>query len=181
MKTVFLDVDGCIADSISWWVQLYNRDHKTSYTINDVTEYNVNALGMPLSVYYHDYRMVKPVDGALEAIEELRKHYRVAFATAGFGKTWLQDHVKFSEEDFIQIKDKSLLRGYALVDDYDRNLHGFVGRRLMVGQPWNRRSAVYVGLTWKEITEVLIHEAVDVTTGVQWTPSESELRPAMDA
>lgn len=170
MDTIFIDVDGCVADSISWWLQLYNRDHHTEYGLKDITAYNVESLGIPLSVYYHDYRMVEPVKGALEAIDTLRNYYRVVFATAGYGKNWLTDHVAFSAEDFIEIKDKSLLRGYALIDDYDRNLHGFVGRRLMVKQPWNERSAVYVGLTWKEITEALIHETSTIADGVCWAP-----------
>ena len=158
---LFVDIDGVVADSVSWWVELHNREHGTRYTKEDVTEYDFGKCAMPFKAmekYYTDYDGVKPVPGAFGSLGKLQKWYRIVFATAGHGSQWLSRFWK--EPEIIPVKDKSLLRGYALVDDYPLNLDVFHGERFLLSQPWNANRGLN-DVTWKEITDYLEVQAYE--------------------
>jgi 5'(3')-deoxyribonucleotidase len=155
-----VDIDGVVADSVRRWVELHNQDHNTNYTIEDVTDYDFNQCAMPFKAmeqYYTRYDGVVPVKGSLESIDVLKTKYRIVFATSGYGADWLDFYIL--QPEIIQIKDKSLLRGYALIDDYPLNLDGFIGVRYLHRQPWNTNRGLN-DVTWKEITEHLMEAKV---------------------
>lgn len=163
MDTIFIDIDGTFADSVPWWITLFNHDHLTSYTKYDLTEYDPRrCMGIDLSPYYVDYRGVSVVKGALSATARLQEFYTIAFVTAGFGSDWLR--AQGYRGEIIQCKNRSFLRGFALIDDYDKNLDAFEGEKFLIEQPWTMNSK-YSTYTWERITEVLL-ERLNTSDGV---------------
>lgn len=159
MKPVlFVDIDGVMADSVSYWLRLYNDDHGTNWTLKDITEWKLDFLEHPISVYFNDYSNVQPVPDSLNCVGELMHFYRVVFATAGQGSNWLLGWIPDAE--IIQVKDKSLLRGYALIDDYPLNLDVFIGERFLLSQPWNTNRGLNDS-TWNEIKKHLMEVRIE--------------------
>jgi 5'(3')-deoxyribonucleotidase len=138
-KILFIDVDGTVANTPHWWLTLYNRKHRTKWTVDQITEWDWrNLLEHDISEFYGNYIGAKPVTDALESIWRLAGKYRIVFATAGWGREWLRSYYPaFRDTDFIQVADKSLLSGWGLIDDNPANLDVFQGQRFLLRQPWN--------------------------------------------
>src|SRR5687768_3112230 len=158
MKPVlFVDVDGTVADSMSHWVACYNADRGTRFTVDDIKEYHLSQTFEDWEVfedYYRNYRGVLPVEGSLAAIEELRENFRIVFVTAGYGEEWVTSWFNVRREDFMTNCDRSLLRGFGLVDDNPANLDVFIGQRFLISQPWNRGRGLNE-TTWTAIVQHL--------------------------
>lgn len=159
MKPVlFVDVDGTVADSMKFWLNCYNFDFGVQYSVDDIREYHLSKTFENWEVfedYYRNYRGVYPVDGSLQAIETLRSRYRIVFVTAGHGEEWVSSYFGPRREDFTINRDRSLLRGFALVDDNPENLDVFVGQRYLIRQPWNQDRGLNE-TTWEKIVEYLM-------------------------
>lgn len=153
---LFIDIDGTLVDSIPWWLALYNYDHQTTFTKHDITQYDIEkAIGINLEPYYLDYRGARFVEGAYDAVVRLQTKYRIVYVTVGFGIEWVRQHGYIHKMDFAQIADRSLLRGYALIDDCPANLDVFQGERFLVRQPWNEGRGLN-DTTWKDIARHLM-------------------------
>lgn len=151
---LFVDIDGVMADSISWWLAIYNHVYGTNHKKEDVTGWDTReCIQADLSPYFSNYGGVLPVENAFESIHILETKYRIVFATVGLGFRWLRGYLPKAE--IAQIQDKSLLRGFALIDDRPMNLDGFVGERYLLSQPWNRNRGLNDS-TWEGITAHLM-------------------------
>ena len=152
---LFVDIDGVMADSITWWLELYNRDHGTTHKKEDVTGWDTrDCIKADLSPYFSNYEGVLPIDMAFYYVSVLSSKYRIVYATVGQGSRWLMLH-SLPKPEIVQINDKSLLRGFALIDDRPLNLDGFIGERYLLSQPWNRGRNLN-DATWEEITTHLM-------------------------
>jgi 5'(3')-deoxyribonucleotidase len=162
---LYIDIDGVVADSVQWWLNLASVECWKPFPFEKHTSYStMDCLGVNLAPYYMDYRGVQMVDGSKSALVRLNVYYDVRYVTVGFGEDWLRAQGLTGE--VIRIKDRSLLRGYALIDDYEKNLEGFIGKKYLVKQPWNPN-----GWTWGEIEEDLLKDAYNgFANGVLWTP-----------
>ena len=154
MKPVlFIDIDGTVADSVKWWLNLASVKNLKPYPFEKHTEYDTrDCLGIYLGEFFQDYRGVEMVEGSRDALVLVNLYYDIRFVTAGYGEDWLRAHGYTHE--VIRIRDRSVLRGYALIDDYADNLTGFIGKKYLVKQPWNPN-----GLTWDEIGKDLVNDA----------------------
>lgn len=157
---IYLDFDGVIADLHPEWIRRLNELHGTDYTAEDITDWGCSFLPLEL----HDswfrilnhadlYDNVEAIPGALGTISWLDKHqipWSIATSCGSeamvAGKIdWLIRHGIAKRcrggwpNNFIPIRDKSLLRGKLLVDDGIHNLEGFHGLRLLFDQPHNRK------------------------------------------
>lgn len=151
---LFVDIDGVMADSISWWIDLYNKDNGTTHKREHVTCWDTRiCIKADLLPYFHNYDNVDPIPGAFKSIAWLMNKYRIVFATTGLGSNWLKRYISYAE--IIVIKDKSLLRGFGLIDDNPENLDGFVGERFLLSQPWNTNRGLN-DACWEEITQYLL-------------------------
>lgn len=174
MDTIFIDIDGTVADSIPWWMTLYNHDNWKSYTKYDLTSYDpIECIGIDISPYYMDYRGVSMVNGFASAFLYLKQYYNIVFVTAGFGTDWLR--AQGIDNEVIQSKSRKYLKGYALIDDYDKNLLEFEGEKFLMEQPWSMKSEHYIPVTWEEITEVLL-ERINAPDRVYDPTRQSKLR-----
>lgn len=155
---LFVDIDGVMAESISWWLTIYNTVNGTNYKKEDVTGYDTRlCINVDLSPYFSNYGGVLPVANAFESIYILEERYRIVFATVGYGAQWLRGYLPKTE--VAQIQDKSLLRGFALIDDKPSNLDSFMGERFLLSQPWNQGRGLN-DTTWPEITRYLMEDKV---------------------
>ena len=170
-KTIAADVDGFLANLHKSWYARYNEDYNDNLQAEDVTEWGVHKFVKPecgnrIYEYLKDpslYDDVLPYVGALETIKELKRlGYRVVYATSspiessGRKFFWLKQYGFIREQkDYIEVSDKSLVRADILIDDYQGNLDGFEGKKILFAQPWNMSERdnpnyLYAG-TWKEV------------------------------
>jgi 5'(3')-deoxyribonucleotidase len=164
------DVDGVIADVLTNWLARYNRDYNDNLKHDDITAWDTSIFvkaecGKKIFAYLDDpslYDDVLPYPGALDAVKELKKLGRVVYATSSPAKSygrkffWLKEHGFLSDQlDYFETRDKSLVRADFLIDDYYKNLDTFVGKKILLAQPWNyslEKDPDYVyGTSWKKI------------------------------
>jgi len=153
-KEVFVDVDGVCANLAPIWLRRYNMDYNDILTEDMIIDWDIHKFvksicGHKIYEYLKDprmYDMVYPIEGALKGINELRElGYRVLFATscaaevAGRKFYWLKEwgFIK-KERDYIEIRDKGLLRGKYMIDDGFHNVNAFTGRGYLLTRPWNK-------------------------------------------
>jgi len=152
-KILFQDVDDVTAKLAPVWLGLYNKDYDDNLTEEDITDWGIDKLVKPecgLKIYDylkdpHIYDEVIPTPGALEGTNALREMgYRVLFATscpvevAGRKFHWLEQYGFIKKErDYIEIRDKSLLKGDYMIDDNYDNCRGFTGYGYLMKAPWN--------------------------------------------
>lgn len=144
---IFVDVDGVVADLA------------TCYSGN-VSQLEDPAL----------YDNMPSIPGALDGVNQLRAAgHRVVFATvspngsAGRKLRWLVDHgflawqpqpgeAPTTHPDYIEIKDKSLLRGDMLIDDGPHNIAAFRGTAILFRN-------------WREVIDLVERIPQPVTDG----------------
>jgi len=151
---LFVDIDGVMADNISWWLTLYNHKYQTNHQKKDVTCWDTRiCINAELSPYFDNYDLVEPIAGSFVSVNILVTRYRIVYATVGSGSNWLKRYI--SNPEIIRLRDKSLLRGFGLIDDNPENLDGFVGERFLLSQPWNRGRGLNES-SWEKITQYLM-------------------------
>lgn len=156
--TIAVDVDGVVAALHAEWVRRYNEAFDDTFTLERWTTWDIASLVKPecgaryFDILRHDdlYDHVEPMLHALEGVEALREAgHRVVFCTAtgvhqaGKKLLWLERHgfldlVHDGSKDYVEMRDKSLIRADVLIDDYTGNLRGFHGVGVLFYAPWNR-------------------------------------------
>lgn len=156
---IFIDADGVLVDFINPFLAAANRVTGLSKTVHDLPGWDM------LPMYPEDKHeeilsnivqpgwcgSLKPLPGAREAVDELRKLGKVYCATSPWtSKTWhsertewLMEHMGFDRHDVIHIHDKWCLRGLTLIDDKAETLvkwHEVTGQiGILWTQPYNQR------------------------------------------
>lgn len=152
-KILAIDVDGVVADLHTTWLNMYNKDWNDNLQTEDIVDWNIHQFtkkecGMLMYDYIENpfiYDYVNPIEGSFKYIPLLREKYRIIFATSStigtMGKKyiWLKKH-NFIEnlDDYTELKDKSLIRANALLDDYHVNLYSFLGKKYLFDSNWNK-------------------------------------------
>lgn len=153
MKIIAIDVDGVVAALETAWLSRYNRDYNDTMTKEDWTDWDVHKLvkpecGIKIYEYIEDptiYDEVPPIEGALDGINWFRQAYfRVIYVTnstlgaSGAKYNWLQKYNFIDRlDDYIECKDKFLIRADFIVDDMPKNCWDFSGKAILYNQPWN--------------------------------------------
>lgn len=173
-----LDVDGTCADTHTPWIARYNADWNDRLSLADITDWDISKFvkpdcGKKIFDYPEDrtiYRDVLPMDGAQEAVRELRGlGHRVIFVTttsekvAGAKITWLRQFgllpkYRFCDPDYIECgNDKSLIRADVLVDDNPQHISDWLGSHAIVfDRPWNRKfNWKFRALCWSHVVEIV--------------------------
>lgn len=153
MKTIAVDVDGVCADIHTEWLRLYNRDYNDTLAIQNITDWDMTKFvksecGIKIYEYLEDptlYDNILPLPDARRRIGTLKAFgYRVIYATASpvksYGRKfeWLKQYDFIQNgNDYIETKDKGLIKADILIDDYPENFNSFVGRKIIFSRPWN--------------------------------------------
>ena len=156
---IAIDVDGVCADLNSEWLRRINDAQGTSFTSDDVTEWDMSKLsvdGFDVYSILRDkdiYRHVAPIPGALEAVNAMRgAGHRVVFVTSctlgqyDAKERWLvregflQD--EYTHRDLVLASDKALVKADLLIDDGLHNVEAFPGKVILIDQPYNRKTDI---------------------------------------
>ena len=153
-RTIFaVDVDDVVLDLVPMWLYVYNTIYNDSVNPKDIKTWdivNYTKLANKPDKFYSLlneslYRRLFLVEGASEAISELRGLGRVIFVTSNFGDVGRPKFealnrlgIPVNKSDFIETGDKSVIRGDYLIDDNFGNATNFKGVGLLFNRPWNQ-------------------------------------------
>ena len=116
------DVDSSIRDDCINWCKLHNKHHSDFEGI---------------------FRTLKPIDGAIEAIQKLSLNYEIYFLSSApwnnisswsQKRKWVEDYLPNFPKKLILSHRKDLNRGAFLIDDRPRN--GAIDFNKYEGQKW---------------------------------------------
>ena len=156
-----IDVDGVIRDIMPVVCQIYNDEFGTSYTVEDITDYDISLLfkgirekyDMTASDFFFRknaskvFLRSKPFDGVREAITILReKGHKVVICTWQFTLGNIMRTLNFLDvwgikyDDICFTKDKWMVKCDYIIDDNP----GFLideretGKKIIIDAPYNR-------------------------------------------
>jgi 5'-nucleotidase len=173
---IAIDVDGVCADLLTNWLRWYNRDYNDDLTVDEITAWDTALFvkpecGTKIYAYLDDpalYDDTLPYYGALETIKVLKTlGHRVIYptttpmASSGRKFNWLKQYGFITDKkDYVETSDKSLIRADVLLDDYYKNLDGFVGKKILWSQPWNydkKEDKNYLyAVTWADVVRYCV-------------------------
>jgi 5'(3')-deoxyribonucleotidase/uncharacterized membrane protein len=176
-----VDVDGVLTDQVTPVLERINRKFGTHYTKADINHWDE-----PLPLAHTDIKTeienshlepefilgLKPIPGAQKALADLSKYCEITIATQRAGvankptRQWLKNNrIPFDKYVNTGSKQKGLVDGSILIDDYSNNILDFVrqGKAAIVfTQPWNANDPVLSGVehiqragSWDDIYEMV--------------------------
>lgn len=146
-----IDCDDVCINLIDRWLYEYNLDYNDNLNRNDITNWSVDLFvkpecGQNIYKYIENpkiYDYCEPVKDSLEAVNLLRTMGRVIFVTspttgcAGRKYVWLKDHGYIDKmEDYVEAKDKTLVKFDHLFDDNFNNVRKSK-YNFLFNAPWN--------------------------------------------
>ncbi|MDP9286659.1 MAG: hypothetical protein M3P08_00460 [Thermoproteota archaeon] len=158
-KTLSIDFDSVLADTMIVWTKEYNKLKNTNITKSEITYWNIGMI-LPLSadeistmfnyVWQHCWRNIPPSEpGQSEIIKRIRRRgYRISILTKrerptiAYVAKWLDYHDIYSD-DLIFIYDNRPKAEYPfdiLIDDAPSNLVEITPPKvgILFNQPWNK-------------------------------------------
>lgn len=158
-KTLSIDFDSVLADTMIAWTKEYNKLKNTNITKSEITYWNIGMI-LPLSadeistmfnyVWQHCWRNIPPSEpGQSEIIKRIRRRgYRISIltkrerSTIAYVARWLDYHDIYSD-DLIFIYDNRPKAEYPfdiLIDDAPSNLVDITPPKvgILFNQPWNK-------------------------------------------
>jgi hypothetical protein len=158
-KTLSIDFDSVLADTMIAWTKEYNKLKNTNITKSEITYWNIGMI-LPLSadeistmfnyVWQHCWRNIPPSEpGQSEIIKRIRRRgYRISILTKrerptiAYVTKWLDYHDIYSD-DLIFIYDNRPKAEYPfdiLIDDAPSNLVEITPPKvgILFNQPWNK-------------------------------------------
>lgn len=172
-KTIAIDMDGVIADTVANFISWYEKDYGVKIPI-EAFNGKLEKEGLPNNAV-HKYvytpgffRSVPVMEGAKQAVMELMKTFDIYIVSAAvefplslYEKyEWLQENFPFiSWRNIIFCGDKSIISTDYMIDDHVRNLDTFKGKTLMFTAGHNAGMNHHTRVNnWKEITTYLQDE-----------------------
>jgi len=157
---ILVDMDSIVVDTLSAWLNVYNRDWRDDLTMSQVYCWDMHKIVKPECGFkIYDilstpgfFANLAPIKGAIEAITELQEQGNtIKFATAHPNKSsipekidWIEKyfkHLKYTYKDVIFIHDKYLLDADVLIDDKPSTIKEWKnkGSNIMtIAYPYNR-------------------------------------------
>ncbi len=171
---IVTDVDCTLNNFVQASLDIYNKRHKTNYTMSGITRYSLkdsfeSHVAQELQDIFHsDYiwDYVKPDEYAQTYLKLLHSEgHEIYFATANdpatFGKKveWVREYFQWLDKTkIICIKNKELLKTDILIEDCVENLIAAKDCcKILLDYPWNRH--VTEGLVrcynWQKVYDVI--------------------------
>ena len=158
-KTLSIDFDSVLADTMIAWTKEYNKLKNTNITKSEITYWNIGMI-LPLSadeistmfnyVWQYCWQDIPPSEpGLSEIIKRIhRRGYRISVLTkrerptVAYVAKWLDYHDIYSD-DLIFIYDNTPKAEYhfdILIDDAPNNLVDITPPKvgILFNQPWNK-------------------------------------------
>ncbi len=180
---ILIDCDGVLSGFVDHLVFELNEAMATSYTADDVIEWEVyDALDVPEEIRKKMELVVQSpgfcaglpeVPGAASALKALRRAgHKLYCITAPFignnwmyeRRDWLRRHMGFHRKQVVFCYDKEVTQGDVLVDDKIDNLLKWQktnpnGTAILFEQPWNKDDESWDGLrfdNWTDLADMLL-------------------------
>lgn len=153
-KVVNVDVNNVLDNFSDSILELYNKDHGTDFTSDDITEYDIaSSIGASMDTFLPDYLLhprtmenCKPALGAIDGLKYLNDTYTVNIVTAMEFKQLVVAEEFFKKyfpfinpTQIIRCSDKSKVPADVLIDDCLDNILYWTWGRVLVDKPWNRQ------------------------------------------
>jgi 5'(3')-deoxyribonucleotidase len=170
---IAIDMDEVIADPISKFIKLYNRDFGVPLDLilepgKEVYQHVPADVNRKWYEYINEkgfFRDLPVIPGSIEAIQKLQENHDVYIATAAmeFRNSledkfdWLQEHFPFIPWTNIIFCGNKVLDVDVLIDDRIKNFAEFKGRPLLFSSPHNLLITDYERVdTWEQVLEKLL-------------------------
>lgn len=166
--TILVDIDSTITNFGEVLLFVNNINNKTKYSYTDITTYNWfdETFDNPWEPtnYHHFWDGVQVHPQAVSTLEQwVKQGHKVYLVTAShfnntlgykIYKTLEPFNPEFiNERNIIIARDKSIVQGTIMIDDYEENLNNFNGIKVCYAQPWNEKRSNYLLRTsdWNKI------------------------------
>lgn len=167
---VLVDMDGVLADVYGQFIALEYRDSGIRLKLEDLYgkleedafpsfEKHVRSLGF--------FRTAPVIEDSVEGLKYLNDKYKVLIVSSAteFPDSlsekllWLNEHYPFiSWEQMIFCGRKDSIKGDIMIDDHQKNLRAFEGKKILFTQPHNiyvQENAYQRVGGWRDIMEIL--------------------------
>ncbi len=191
MKTIGVDLDDVLLNFNDSFLRFHNENYGTNFERKDVTQFEVEKLWSITALELQErfqkfygsdqHKNAEPVEGAIDAIEELAKNNKLVIITSSpqsvekSVREWLKNHFKDKFEDIHFTKkstfdhDKRRNKGEmcqelgidVFIDDHPDNAESISACGIpvyLIDTPWNQYEAgplVKRVYSWKEIVDDL--------------------------
>jgi 5'(3')-deoxyribonucleotidase len=170
---IAIDMDEVIANPIAKFIDIYQRDHGYTYTLEQMKgkEFR-DLLPEELSHTLREYinrkgffRDLELIPGSQQVLKALHEKYDVFIVSAAteFPNSledkfhWLGDHFPFISWTNIIFCGYKIVNTDIMIDDRIRNFIGFEGRKLLFTSPHNIDITGYERVsTWDEVAGLLL-------------------------
>jgi len=173
-KSIAIDMDEVMTDSIGRFIQLYQKEFNQDLSGLRLPGHTLRNTVPPdrleaVLQYPHQAGFFKDLpikEGCLEVVQQLQERYEVYVVTAAMEFelcftdkfNWLKQHLPFIPWTHIVFcGDKSIIGTDYLLDDSERNLKSFRGTPLVFTAPHNTHLTQYTRLNnWQEVAEYFL-------------------------
>jgi 5'-nucleotidase len=172
-KTIAIDMDNVIADTVAQYIAWYERDYGVRVeraSLNGIPELDAFPGGAIRKFLYTPgfFRTVPVIPGAQEAVQKLMEHFEVYIASAALEfplslhekYEWLQEHFPFiSWRNIIFCGDKSIIGTDYMIDDHVKNLDVCKGKTFIFTAGHNINIDRHTRVNdWNEVVSLLMQE-----------------------
>jgi 5'(3')-deoxyribonucleotidase len=170
---IAIDMDEVLADPIAKFIEIYQQEHGTTYTLEEMhgkefRELLPDELTHTLREYINRkgfFRDLKLIPGCREVVEQLCLKYDVFIVSAAMEfpnsledkQAWLADHFPFINWTNIIFCGYKIVNVDIMIDDRARNFTGFEGRQLLFTSPHNVHVTEHERVNnWAEVAALLL-------------------------
>lgn len=170
---IAVDMDEVIADPLSKFIRLYNRDYAVPLDLqilpgNEIFSHVPEHAKMKLWEYINEkgfFRDLEVIPDSVEVMKQLQEKYEVFIVSAAMEfpnslqdkYEWLAEHFPFIGWQNIIFCGHKIVDVDIIIDDRIKNFKDFNGRKLLFTSPHNMLLTDYERVnTWKEVAEKLL-------------------------
>lgn len=170
---IAVDMDEVIADPISKFISLYNRDYGVPLDLkvspgNEVYHHVPEHAKKKLYEYINEkgfFRDLAVLPDSIEVLKKLQEKYEIFIVSAAMEfpnslldkYEWLAEHFPFIGWQNIIFCGYKIVNVDILIDDRIKNFKDFSGRKLLFSSPHNLLINEYERVNnWKEVAQKLL-------------------------
>lgn len=174
MKSICIDMDEVLADTLAEHLGRYNRDHGEAITKEDLGGkwlWEVVAADRQerLDEYLRSedfFENLSVIEDSQRVVRELVKNYEVYIATAAMAFPnslgpkfrWLRRHFPWLQPtQFVFCGNKGILNSDFLIDDQPQHFRRFAGEGILFTAPHNLRESGYRRVdNWQQVSQLFL-------------------------